>query len=165
MSENPATNSHGASCSRPRASPETPAKGGGPAISFPAGPHSGDHGVPTRQGPRRRAWRLPSPKWHQDLPALALIITTVATSWLLANTQIGSARLPLACRPRSAVGAAIRFGHPHPAGQDPAVPLAEIQVHERPFQCSMMPVPRPKESPDNPTAQALRAEVAVTPPR
>jgi hypothetical protein len=34
-----------------------------------------------------------------------------------------------------------------------------MQVHELPFQCSMMPVAPPGESP---TAQALRAEVAVT---
>jgi hypothetical protein len=40
--------------------------------------------------------------------------------------------------------------------------VAETQLHELPFQCSMMPVPRPSEDPANPTAQASRAELAVT---
>ena len=44
------------------------------------------------------------------------------------------------------------------------MPVAETQVQELPFQCSMMPVPRPREDPVSPTAQALRAEVAVTLP-
>src|SRR5215472_2892575 len=46
-----------------------------------------------------------------------------------------------------------------PGGHGPAVPVAGRQVHELPFQCSMTPVAPPVE---NPTAQALRAEVAVT---
>jgi len=37
--------------------------------------------------------------------------------------------------------------------------VAGRHAHEVPFQCSMMPVTPPVE---NPTAQALRAEVAVT---
>jgi hypothetical protein len=36
-------------------------------------------------GPRRWAWRLFSPGWHQELLVLALIIVTVAAGWLLAR--------------------------------------------------------------------------------
>jgi hypothetical protein len=36
-------------------------------------------------GPRRWAWRLFSPGWHQELLTLALIIVAVAAGWLLAS--------------------------------------------------------------------------------
>ena len=74
---------------RRRASPETRAEDGSPAMSFPAGPHTADAVVrrrrPIRRGPWRWAWRLISPEWHQELLALALIIMTVAVGWLLAR--------------------------------------------------------------------------------
>jgi len=54
-------------------------------MNFPAGPHAGDGGVPMRRGPRRWAWLLFSPGWHQELLTLALIIMTVAAGCLLAR--------------------------------------------------------------------------------
>jgi hypothetical protein len=54
-------------------------------MSLRAGPRTGDSGVPVRRGPRRWAWRLLSPGWHQELLILALIILTVAAGWLLAR--------------------------------------------------------------------------------
>ena len=50
-------------------------------------------------------------------------------------------------------------------GHGPAAPVAEMQVHELPFQCSMMPVLLVEEDQSRPTAQAFRGEVAVTLPR
>jgi len=47
--------------------------------------HAGDDGVPIRRGPRRWAWQLFSPGWHQELLTLALIIMTVAADCLLAR--------------------------------------------------------------------------------
>jgi hypothetical protein len=82
MSANATTKSRGVGSSRPRASPENRAEGGGHATGFLARPHTGDAGVPARRGPRRWAWRL---FLHQELLALALIIITVAASWLLAR--------------------------------------------------------------------------------
>jgi hypothetical protein len=54
-------------------------------MKFPAGPHTGDAGVPVRRGPLRWAWRLLRPPWHQELLALALIIVTLAAGLLLAR--------------------------------------------------------------------------------
>jgi hypothetical protein len=54
-------------------------------MSVPARPQTGDGGVRIRRGPRRWAWRLFWPEWHQELLALALIIITVAAGWLLAR--------------------------------------------------------------------------------
>jgi hypothetical protein len=54
-------------------------------MSSRAGPHTGDGGAPIQRGPRRWAWWLLSPGWHQELLTLALIITTVAAGWLLAR--------------------------------------------------------------------------------
>ena len=44
------------------------------------------------------------------------------------------------------------------------MPVAEMQLHEWPSQCSMMPVALLLGA-ETPTAQALLAEVAVTPAR
>ena len=52
-------------------------------MSVRPGPHPG--GAPIRRGPRRWAWRLFSPGWHQELLTLALIIMTVAAGCLLAR--------------------------------------------------------------------------------
>jgi putative ABC transport system permease protein len=49
----------------------------------PAGPHPG--GVPARRAAMRWAWRLLQPEWSQQLLALALIVVTMAVSWLLAG--------------------------------------------------------------------------------
>jgi hypothetical protein len=54
-------------------------------MRFPAGPPTGDAGVPIRRGLLRWAWWLLWPAWHQELLALALIIVTVAAGWLLAR--------------------------------------------------------------------------------
>ena len=54
-------------------------------MRLPAGPHTGNGGVPTRRGPPRWAWRLLWPEWRQELLALALIIMTVAVGSLLAS--------------------------------------------------------------------------------
>ena len=54
-------------------------------MSFPAGPHPGDGGVPAGRGLPRWARRLFWPRWHQELLALALIIMTVAAGCLLAR--------------------------------------------------------------------------------
>src|SRR5215471_9654486 len=67
-------------------------------------------------------------------------------------------RRDLSWHSRAVGGASVRPRR-HTGGQGPAVPVAERQAHELPFQCSMMPVAPPEE---NPTAQASRAEVAVT---
>ena len=52
-------------------------------MNLPPGPHTG--GVRIWRDPRRWAWRLFSPGWHQELLTLALIIMTVAAGCLLAR--------------------------------------------------------------------------------
>lgn len=54
-------------------------------MSPPAGPRTGDRGVPIQRATLRRARQLFWPHVAQELLALALIIVTVAAGWLLAR--------------------------------------------------------------------------------